>query len=60
MKVNIDIIVLSFCQCMALEMGDVYDFLVYCTDGERDWRGACHRKDLQTCVELGIEAFERP
>jgi len=54
-----DIIVynLSVSQCVVLKMGDIYDFLVYCSDGEREWRGACHCKDLQNCIEAGIGAF---
>ena len=58
MNVNVYITVLSFSQCMVFNMGDIYDFQVYCSDGERYWRGACFRRDLQTCVEMGIGAFD--
>lgn len=54
--VNIQVSTLSFAQCYALEMPQM-DFLVFCTNGELDWRGACFNKDLQICIEMGIAAF---
>lgn len=54
---DIQVMPLDFCQCMALKLGDIFDFMVYCTDGEYDWRGICHSQDLQKCIESGISAF---
>lgn len=36
-----------------------YDFNVHMTDGKRDWRGLCRRKDLQACIELGLAEYRR-
>lgn len=56
-KVDIKITALDFATCSVFRLPDTYDFQVFCTDGEYDWRGVCFRKDLQRCVELGISAF---
>ncbi len=55
--VSVDIMVLGLKWSTLFKLRDVYDFRVYCTDGEKDWLANCYKKDLQECVELGISAF---
>lgn len=55
--VNITVKRLTVSDCIVLKLGDIYDFMVVCRDGESLWRGAC-RGSLQECIEMGIKVFE--
>jgi len=60
--IDIHITNLDFCTCAALGMPEFdYDFQVYCHNKKTDkiWRGACRRKALQKCVELGMKELNR-